>query len=214
MLGDVRFYIVYVALLSGILGLFYRHKLPDYKSRLVLFLIWFTALIEIVGKYFTGWTGLLNYCVFNVYIIVTFTAYITILKGLLKKEIYKDLSWIFMAIFIGYFIINALYMNPVQYVLTNSYVVGVIVTAILSFLYLLEVFSSDLVLNYTKSFFFWFILGILIFHIPYLPFMLSLDWFLIEYNPSVYGLILFFLNLLMNFCFAAGFIWSEKKYNY
>jgi len=214
MLGDVRFYIVYVVLFAGIFGLFYRHKLPNYKSRLVVFLIWFTALIEIVGKHFTEWTGLLNYCVFNVYIIVTFTVYIIVLKGLLKKEIYKDLAWIFMAIFIIYFILNAFCRNPLQHIFTNSYVVGVIITAILSFLYLLEVFSSDFVLNYTKSIFFWFTLAILIFHIPYLPFMLSLDWFLIDYNPSIYGLILFFLNFLMNFCFVVGFIWSEKKYNY
>ena len=214
MLGDVRFYIVYVVAISGILGIFYADKLPNYKSRLVLVSIWFSALIEIVGKYFTAWTGLLNYCVFNVYIFITFAMYIILLKGLLKKEIYKDLAWIFLAIFIIYFILNGCYMSPIQHVLTNSYVVGVIITAILSFLYLLEIFSSDLVLNYTKSIFFWFILGILIFHIPYLPFMLSLDWFLIDYNPSVYGMILFFLNLLMNICFAAGFIWSEKKYNY
>jgi len=214
MLADLRFYIVYLSLLSGICGLVYRHKLPDYKSRLILVSIWFSALIEIVGRYFTACTGLLNFCVFNLYILLIFSLYIYLLKSLLKNMAYKYLAVFLLVVFVVYFTINSIFINPMLYVLTNSYVIGVISIAILSFLYLLEVFSSDLILNYTKSIFFWFILGILIFHIPFLPFMLSLDWFLIDYNPVIYELIIFFLNLLMNCCFAAGFIWSERKYNY
>ena len=104
--------------------------------------------------------------------------------------------------------------NGLENILTYTYAIGVIFITILSVLYLFELFSSNLVLNFSKSIYFWFVVGILIFHVPFLPFMLSLEWFLIDYNPTIYGMILFFLNLLMNTSFIIGFIWSEKKYNY
>lgn len=215
MLEDLRFGIVYLALLSGICGLVFWHKLPNNKAKLILLLIWFSALVEIVGRYFTKWTGLLNYYVFNFYILIIFSAYIILLRSFLKRQAYKKLASALLLLFLAFYGVNYFFLqNEFGQIFSNSYFAGVICIIILSFIYLFELFSSNLVLSYSKSIYFWFVLGILIFHVPFLPFMLSLDWFLIDYNPSVYGLILFFLNLLMNFCFVVGFIWSEKKYNY
>ncbi|TGD57753.1 hypothetical protein E4635_11290 [Flavobacterium humi] len=215
MLENLRFYIVFLALLSGICGLIFWHKLPNSKAKLFLLSIWFSVFTEIVGKYFTLWTGLLNYYVFNFYILVMFFIYIVLIKSLLKKIVHRNIASFLMLIYIVFYILNYFFFqNEFGQIFTNSYAVGVISIVILSFLYLFELFSSNLVLDYSKSIFFWFILGILIFYVPYLPFMLSLDWFLIDYNSSVYDLIIFFLNLLMNFCFSIGFICSEKKYNY
>ncbi len=215
MLENLRFCIVYLALLSGIFGLIFWHKLPNNKAKLFLISIWFSVLTEVVGKYFTAWTGLLNYYVFNFYILVIFIIYIILLKSLLKKIAYKNIAGISLFFYLIFYTLNFFFFqNEFGQIFTNSYAVGVIIIIILSFLYLLELFSTNLVLNYSKSIFFWFVMGILIFYVPFLPFMLSLDWFLIDYNSSVYGLILFFLNLLMNFCFSIGFIWSEKRYNY
>lgn len=215
MLEDLRFGVVFLALLSGICGIIFWSKLPNNKAKLILFLIWFSACIEIVGKYFTSWTGLLNYYVFNFYIFIIFCTYIFLLRSLLKKQVYKNMASAFLLLFPLFYVLNYFYLqNEFGQIFSNSYFAGVICIIILSFIYLIELFSSNLVLNYSKSIFFWFVLGILIFHVPFLPFMLSLNWFLIDYNPSIYGLIIFFLNLLMNFCFIVGFIWSEKKYNY
>ncbi|KGO82660.1 hypothetical protein Q763_06090 [Flavobacterium beibuense F44-8] len=215
MLEDLRFGIVYLSLLSGICGLVFLHKLPGNKAKSILLLIWLSTATELVGKYFTIWTGLLNYYVFNLYILMSFSIYILLLKSLIKTRTHKNLASLLLVIFLVFYFINYFFIqNEFGQILTNSYTVGVLSIIILSFLYMFELFSSNLVLSYSKSVFFWFVLGILIFHVPFLPFMLSLKWFLIDYNPSIYGLIIFFLNLLMNFCFLVGFIWSEKKYNY
>lgn len=215
MLEDLRFGIVYLSLLSGICGLVFLHKLPGNKAKSILLLIWLSTVTELVGKYFTIWTGLLNYYVFNLYILISFSIYILLLKSLIKTRTHKNLASFLLVIFLVFYFINYFFIqNEFGQILTNSYTVGVLSIIILSFLYMFELFSSNLVLSYSKSVFFWFVLGILIFHVPFLPFMLSLKWFLIDYNPSIYGLIIFFLNLLMNFCFLVGFIWSEKKYNY
>ncbi|MFT3794690.1 hypothetical protein [Flavobacterium sp.] len=215
MFENLRFFIVYLALLSGICGLISWNKLPNRKAKLIVMSIGFSVLTETIGTHFTKWTGLLNYGVYNVYILAIFSLYIVILQMLLKKAAYKSLSLVLLFLFWLFFGINYLFLQrDFGQILTNSYVLGVLCIVVLGFLYLLELFSSNLVLNYSKSIFFWFVLGILIFHVPFLPFMLSLRWFLIDYSPSVYGLILFFLNLLMNFCFIVGFLCSEKKYNY
>lgn len=216
MIENLRFYSGFLTLLSGIIGLLLYHKLPTFKSKLVLATVWVSVLVEFVGKYFTQWTGLLNYFVFNVYNLIIFSVYIIILDKLFKKQINKRLATIFLVLFLLSFLANALFFGKEleQRIITNFYATGVVFISVLSLLYLVELYNSDYILNYSKSIFFWFILGILIFHVPFLPFMLSLDWFLIKFNSSVYGIIVFFLNLLMNSCFIFGFLCSEKKYNY
>ena len=215
MLEDLRFYTKFLALLSGIIGLLYFYKLPSKKAKLFLFTIWLTVLVEFIGNYFSKWTGIVNYCVFNFYILMLFCIYIFIIKSLLKKIEFICIANIVLIVFASLYFLNSIFLqNGLTSMLTNGYVVGVISITILSAFYLFELFSSNLVLKYDKSIFFWFIIGILIFHIPYLPFMLSLEWFLINQDSPIYGIIIFFLNLLMNSIFIIGFIWSEKTYNY
>jgi hypothetical protein len=215
MLENLRFYSGFLTLLSGIIGIAFWHKLPNNRAKLFLFSIWFSVLIDVIGKYFTQWTGLLNYWIYNSYIFVLFSVYIILLKSLLKRVPYRCIATFFLISFMVVSILNWLFLqNGMQTILTYSYAVGVIFITILSAFYLFELFSTNLILNYSKSIFFWFVLGILIFHVPFLPFMLSLEWFLIDYSSTTYGIILFFLNLLMNTSFIIGFIWSQKKYNY
>ncbi|PWB21752.1 hypothetical protein DCO46_19120, partial [Flavobacterium sp. HTF] len=97
---------------------------------------------------------------------------------------------------------------------TYSFAIGVILVMLLSCVYLVEIFNSDKILNFKKSVFFWYILGILVFHVPVLPFMLAINWFLIKQDESIFSLVLFILNFLAHGCFIIGFVWSEKKYNY
>lgn len=215
MLENLRHYSVYLILLSTIVGVVFWYKLPNWKSRLFLFSIFFSFSIDFLGKYFTEWTGLLNYGIYNFYILLLFSYYILFFKSVLKSISYRNIANIFLFVFIIITILNwGFWQNGLERILTYTYAFGVIFITILSVFYLLELFSSNLITNFTKSIYFWYIIGILIFHLPFLPFMLSLQWFLIDFNPTVYGIILFFLNLLMSTSFIIGFVWSEKRYNY
>ena len=211
----LRSYIIYFALLSGIAGLISLHKLPGNKAKSLVILIWFSVVIEIVGYYFTYWTGLLNYYVYNFYMFVSFSAYILLIRSLLLNRNNKLSAILFLVVFIFSFFLNVLYF---EHDLNNSFIysfaVGVLIVMILSCFYLVEIFNSDKILNFKKSVFFWYILGILIFHVPFLPFMLAIKWFLIKQDESIFSLVLFILNLLTHTCFIIGFLWSEKEYNY
>ncbi|RZJ53790.1 MAG: hypothetical protein EOO44_07295 [Flavobacterium sp.] len=211
----LRSYIVYLALLSGTVGLLHLHKLPSNKAKFLLLLIWFSVLTEVVGYYFTQWTGLLNYYVYNFYMFVTFVAYIVLLRSLLQKITNRISAALFLILFIVSFFLNILYFKEdINHSFTYSFAIGVILVMLLSCLYLVEIFNSDKILNFKKSVFFWYILGILVFHVPFLPFMLAINWFLIKQDESVFSLVLFILNFLAHGCFIIGFVWSEKKYNY
>ncbi len=107
----LRSYVIYFALLSGIIGLISFHKLPGGKAKSLVILIWFSVLIEIVGYYFTYWTGLLNYYVYNFYMLVSFSAYILLLRSLLLKRNNKISAVLFLVLFVFSFFLNLLYFE-------------------------------------------------------------------------------------------------------
>ncbi|SFD88631.1 hypothetical protein [Flavobacterium phragmitis] len=211
----LRSYIIYLALLSGIVGVLSLPKLPGNKAKFLVLLIWFSIITEIVGYYFTQWTGLLNFYVYNFYMFASFSAYILLLRALLTK--YKDriAAVLFLILFIISYFLNSLYFKEdMNRSFTYSFAIGVLLVLILSCLYLIEIFNSEKILNFKKSVFFWYVLGILVFHVPFTPFMLAINWFLIKQDESIFSLVLFILNFLAHSCFIIGFLWSEKKYNY
>ncbi|WP_163410877.1 hypothetical protein [Flavobacterium ajazii] len=211
----LRFYTVYLALTSGIIGLISWNKLPVNKAKFLVILIWFSAVIEKVGYYFTAWTGILNYYVFNFYMLVSFSAYILLIRSILSKPNHRKAGILSFILFIVSFFLNTLYFKEdLNHSYTYSFAIGVLLIMILSCLYLVEIFNSDKILNFKKSVFFWYILGILVFHVPFLPFMLALNWILIKHDESIFSLVVFILNALAHSCYIIGFLWSEKKYNY
>ncbi|CAM4425792.1 hypothetical protein [Flavobacterium terrigena] len=215
MLENLNLYIVYLALLSAIPGIFFYFKLPSNKAKSILFFIWIAFFIDFIGENFTKWTGLVRFPIYNLYILISFSYYIFLLKSLLAKIKNQKIALSFLVVFIGVYFINIIFIqNNLVTTFTNVFAIGVIMILFLSCLYLFEIFSSENILNFKKSIYFWFILGILAFHVPILPYMLAIDFFLIENNNTIFNFVLFILNLLMHSCFLIGFICSEKKYNY
>lgn len=203
--------------ITSIIGSLNWSKLPNYKSKVFLFSIMFSSIVEVIGIFFNEWTnGLLSYYVYNVYIYVLFVIYLFILRSILKNYRCKVLGTFFIILYTCGFILNLILQFDTlgHNIYSGVYSLGVLLFIILSSFYLIELFNSSNVLNYKKNIFFWFIIGVLLFHVPFLPFMLALDWFLIEYRTSTYWIVLLILNLIMNTCFIIGFLWTEKKYNY
>lgn len=215
MLENLSQYIIYLALLSAIPGIFYYFKLPNNKAKSILFFIWIAFFIDFIGLNFTKWTGIINYPIYNFYILISFSYYIFLLKLLLVKIKNQKLALSFLVVFVGIYFINILFIqNNIVTTFTTVFAIGVIMILFLSCLYLFEIFSSEKILNFKKSIYFWFILGILAFHVPFLPFMLAIHFLKIDNNTTIFSFVLFILNLLMHSCFLIGFVCSEKKYNY
>ena len=207
-------YVIYIILITGVFGLFFSYKLPNIKAKSILVVIFFSFLTEFLGRNIPAWTGLKNYIVFNIYILVIFSYYILILRELYKNIFYKKISALFLLFFFLIYFIDLVFMqNILNEMLTYAFSIAVIFVLILSSIYLIEIFNSDKVLYFKKSIYFWFILGVLIFYIPLLPYMIVVKMFL-KFSDQILGIVLFSLNLLMYSCFIIGFICSEKKQNY
>ncbi|MES2747714.1 MAG: hypothetical protein V4648_05015 [Bacteroidota bacterium] len=212
---NLRFYVIYITILATIVGLFYYNKLPNKKAKSLLVLIFLSFLAEFVGKFFYPWFGVKNYIVFNLYWLITFNGYVLLLSALLKKIINKRISNCFLLLINIFFIVNMIYLEDIfTQVLSYFFALGAVFTLILSSLYFVEIINSSKVLHYKKSIYFWFILGVLLFYIPFLPFMLASKMFLFNDLGAMFSVVLFVLNLLMYGSFIVGFIWSQKKYNY
>lgn len=215
MLADLRLYTVFLALLSGMFGIIYWYKLPNNKAKFFVLSIWLSALTELVGIFYTQITGQVNYMVFNIYMFIILPYYILFLKSILRQPKNKQVANVCFALFVVSVFLNLLFLQDVvEEVCFNNFAIGVVMILMLSCLYLVELFNSNLILSIKDTIFFWFVLGILLFYVPFLPFMLSLRWFLSGIHETTYSLVIFFLNVLMNTSFIFGFIWSKKRYQY
>ena len=215
MLENISQYTIYLALLSAIPGIFFYFKLPNNKAKSILVFIWLAFIIDFIGLNFKDWTGLVNFPIYNIYILISFSYYIILLRLLLVKIMNQKIASIQLLIFICTCFVNIIFIEKnLTTTLTSVFAIGVMIILFLSCLYLLEIFSSEKILNFKKSIYFWFILGVLAFHIPFLPYMLANHFFLIDSNVTIFRFVLFVLNLLMHSCFLIGFICSEKRYNY
>lgn len=208
-------FIVLLVSFSGLVGLFCYEKLPNFKARLPLFLILFSFVIELVGRFSLDFDFLKNNNLIVLYTVFSFSGYFILFSKLLKNKQKSNFSLLSLVFFWLYFIYDFNYNKHHDATFSNYFAFGVVLTVVLSCLYFFEILNSDKVENFKKSFFFWYVLGILIFHIPMLPLMASFNFFLdLKSSFLVFDFILFLLNLLMHLCFIIGFIWSEKKYNY
>lgn len=217
MTAEHRFYcIILFTFVTALFGFFNLKKLPSIKSKLILIAITLGLFADLIGHNFTQITGMLNYVVYNVFTALSFLIYYAIIFMLLRNNIHIKLAKIIISAFIGVLTIIILFffdtfINGISSVIYTSAVLGLL---LLSILYLVELYNSDKILHFGKSVFFWFVVGVLVFHIPFLPFMLSVKFFLIDFDPLIYTMILLLLNIFMDSCLIYGFICSKKTYNY
>jgi len=207
------------AFITTIIGLLNWSKLPNYKSKLFLFSVILSVFTEILGIYFPKWANLPNYFIYNIYTLVLFLIYYYILASIFKKYHNKIIAFVLIILYLISITLGLINNHDSigLEIIPEIYALSVLFLVILSILYLIELFNSSNILNYKKSIFFWFILGSLLFHVPFLPFMLTLKWWFLEtetYGTTIYWIIIIILNLIMNSCFTIGFIWTEKKHNY
>ena len=76
--------------------------------------------------------------------------------------------------------------------------------------YFVEMLSREVVLNITQSPYFWVCFGILIYCVTYLPFYITLLFFIQE-NPIILSVVLFLINCIQYCCIAIAFIKANRR---
>lgn len=206
----------YIALLSAIIATLAYGRYRQGKGRYFVYSIWFTAITEF--SYKIVYYQVLDarypiHFIVNTYTVIQFLFYFLWYRSLITSIAYRNRILFMATLFLAFDIYNTLGLQDFIYERqTYTYIIGTIFVIITIYLYFVEVFKDDFILHFQRSVYFWFSLGILLFFIPFLPFMIASEFF--HYGGDLYSLVIFILNVVMHSCFITGVLWSRKRYNY
>ena len=206
MLEELRLYSKYLALVVAIVGLFKYKDYAHTKAKYFLYSVWYIVFTEFLGTYFYKWFNMVNYSVYNTYMLVQLTFYLWFIRLLIKSKSKKKLLAVFIFIYVLTHLIDDIFIHSFFYEgSTYGYTVGVVFVIISICLYLIEQFNSENVLTITSSKYFWFLTGILIFNATYLPFKIAVKYFLFG-DVKPLSLANFVLCVILYSCFLVGFL--------
>uniref|UniRef100_UPI00366E7A70 hypothetical protein n=1 Tax=Plantactinospora endophytica TaxID=673535 RepID=UPI00366E7A70 len=181
-----------------------RKKKTLFFKILTLFLV-VTFFIEFLGWYLSI-IGKPNFRVYHFYTVFEYFGIFVLYRSLLKERKYLKISYVLLFTFIVLSIFTFFDRKYLHYTgIIGSFNVGVLV-----FLYLRELLLSNEILNYKKLLPFWVSVGLLVFHLPAIPFFSFWNYMK---NKDLFP-ILYTLIILMNVIISFGLIWSNKKEEY
>ncbi len=215
---ELTSYIKYIALTSAIVNTIFFYKYAGGRAKYFLYSIWFIAITEFSYRFssYIDFSEGINpgRIIPNIYTLLQFTFYLIWYRYLINNKTNKKLIFWFLVLFYLTFILVSLFFQGYnQIVQSYVYAVGMIFLVVGVILFFMEILSSEFTLNFGRSVYFWFSMGLLLFHIPWMPFMFIAEY--LNFSRSLtYQSVLFGLNLIMHGCFIFGAIWSRKKYNF
>ncbi len=206
MLEELRSYSKYLALVVAIIGLYKYKDYAHTKAKYFIFLVWYIVFTEFIGTYFYKWFNMVNYSVYNTYMLVHLTFYLWWIRLLIKSDVKRKLISGFIVVLVITFLIEYIFIHSFLYESSiYCYSVGVIVVVISICFYLIEQFNSEKILTITNSKYFWFLIGILIFKVTYLPFKIAFKYFLFG-DVKPLSIVNFVLCIVLYSCFLVGFL--------
>jgi len=210
-LEELRLYSKYLALVVAIVGLYKYNDYAHTKAKYFLFSVWYIVFTEFLGTYFYKWFGMVNYSVYNTYMLVQLSFYLWWIRTLIESRFKRKIIAIFLTIFVITHLVDDIFIHSFLYESSNyGYTAGVIFVVITICLYLIEQFNSEKVLTITNSKYFWFLLGILIFNATYLPFKIAIKYFLFgDIRPL--SAVNFALCVILYSCFLVGFLKAKPS---
>lgn len=188
-----------------VLAIWYWPKYKYSTQRYFLLFVIFIVITEILGNFFEEMTGLKDFCIYNIFSLVSLSFYHYWFYQILRhKKICLAVSAIFVLSAIASMLTESFFNGLWTYILCGGNV-SLIVLSLLFYSDLLK--SNDSITYYTAPTF-WFTTGIFIFNIGFVPVAFFQD--LISQERLEYRLVLTALNLIQYGSFGLGFINSKN----
>jgi len=235
---DVSYLILYILpinileVLAASFGLYYlkRKESPHFNSKLLVWFLWLTVFVEIVGFYavlaylteyrifsfIKGTPFQNNIWWYNLYSVVDFIFFTYYFTSFLKSKWMIYFFRILVAIFLGYsvsifFLTDELFLSSSSSVMIFGSLI--VLLSVLSFYY--ELLRSDLILNLKRFLPIYISIGVLIFNLSVTPLTFFSEYFkLIDGNEMFVMLhmrIMLFANIFMYLTFILGFILCSPR---
>lgn len=214
---ELLVYIKYIALISALINTIFFYKYSTGRAKYFLYSIWFIAITEFSYRplyYFLDSNPNISKIIANTYTLLQFSFYFIWYRYLMKNKTNRRIMvWFMIMFYVSFILISLFSQGFTETTQSRVHVAGTIFLVVSIVLYLMEVLASEFTLNFGRSVYFWFSLGLLLFHVPFMPF-----YFIAEYlkfgKSDSYTMVIFGLNLIMHSCFIFGVLWSRKKYNF
>jgi len=186
----------------------YKHNI---QLKLWLYFLIYSFITEVLATYFIYVVGKRANIIYNSWWLVNSIFYIIFFLNRVISKIKRKFIISYLSAFILYNFISILFFkNYRNDILSESFIIGQFFVVLSIMIYYAELLSSDMILRFQKSLFFWISLGALVFNIGLLPVFVIAE--LIEWQ-GVFRYIIFGLNVIMAGCFITGFIVSKKEFN-
>jgi len=209
----LRSFTLYIELITAITGSIFYYKYKNTYLKYFLFLLWYIVLNEFLGFYTRVYLEMNNSRIYNIYYIINFTFLLSIYKHFLQKKLFKTCVKIFIIVYWSTCIINAFYENFLEVAQIVPYIIVSSFLIISILLYFVEILQSERILNINKELLFWISIGLLLFHIGYIPYKIVQKFYdsIASANLENLRSLFFSLILILNICYITGFIWRQPS---
>ena len=218
-LSTFRLFIPFSELIAAIIGTIYFYKYKHTHLKYFLYILWYIVLTEFTG-WFSRHYGVLgfydetgqhyNLWMYNFMYLLFFPLVLWIYLKSVHTIIFKKWIKAFIVIYVLFSMVNWIFIQNIKYEWSElPDVVGTLFLVVSILFYFIELLKSDKIIIYHKKLLFWISVGLLIFHIGTLPFMIkATDYALLTGIHNLF-LVIWILALIMYLIFTFGFIWSN-----
>ena len=141
--------------------------------------------------------------------------FLSIYRHFIQKKKFKKYISFFIVSCVVLYIVSAFFIDYMKNILTIAYLYGSIALAISIVFYFIETLNSERILVISKDILFWISIGLFIFQMGIIPFMIIREYYiefvLLELNIIL--LLYYVLIYVLNICYITGFIWGQKLLN-
>lgn len=202
---------LYLETITAIFASVFYYKYRESYLKYFLLFSWYTVINECLGKFILQVLELNNHIIYNVYLLIFFTYFLSVYSHFLLKKKFKICVKYFIIIYLITFIIGMFYENYFTQFQLRSYIIGSSVLIVSIIFYFIEILNSEKVLYVKQDLLVWISVGLLMFNIVTIPYIVTSNIFgdkVANFN---------YLNLLFNctiiflyLSYTLGFVLSNK----
>ncbi|MCL9804979.1 hypothetical protein NAT51_05585 [Flavobacterium amniphilum] len=209
---DIKYFMMLLQFVTAIIGTVYYYKYKNTVLKIFLFILWYTALNDVLGYFYQDLTNASNnYFIYNFYQILRFCIVLYIYKFYVESVSYKKLIIGFISVYCLSVVINFFVEDFLSSYFLNTFIIGATFIATAVLLYLFEVLKSDKVLYVTESLIFWISFAHLVYFVPNIPFYIVRKYYSDSSTIPYIFMINYLLLLMYYLILILGFIWSKPE---
>lgn len=178
------------------------------KTPLWIFLpfLIYSLLNEVTTTALYSFTSINFRYLYNIYCIVSFFVYLYWFDRILKLKLWK---WIVTLVFLGAVVYDVITSDSLKQLIKTALLVQAIILLIFSVIYFVRLLNKEEVVHYQLIPEFWIILGLLVFHIAFVPLFLLTG---LGYNiQKAYTIAINILNYILYSSYILGFYVAGKR---